>query len=179
MGATSMPRTNILISLICRTKLLNEPPAPSDSSSRERRHGGFMSSSGHSNPMNGTIGNLTASSIIIGEYNPQCSTQDIESAAAMLNLWGNLIAGVLGAITTPFWGKLSDRFGRIKPLAATSTVMFVSEIFMVMIAKFPDALPLGKPRFLLVPDQRVHWLIHPIVALLFLSWRWRHHMPQT
>lgn len=96
----------------------------------------------HDNPMNGTAANTTASFIIIGEYNPQCATNDVESAAAMLNLWGNLIAGILGAICTPFWGKLSDRFGRIRPLAATSTVMFVSEIFMVMIAKFPDALPL-------------------------------------
>jgi MFS family permease len=86
---------------------------------------------------------LSASSIIIGEYNPQCSIKEVESAAAMLNLWGNLIAGIIGAIATLFWGKISDQYGRVKPLAAAATVILVSDFVMVLIAKFPDVLPLN------------------------------------
>jgi MFS family permease len=69
--------------------------------------------------------------------------KEVESATAMFNLWTNLIAGVIAAAATPFWGKLSDHFGRVKPLAAVSTIVLASEVVMVLVAKFPDALPLG------------------------------------
>lgn len=83
------------------------------------------------------------SAIIIGDYNPQCATKDVESATAMFNLWGNLITGLIAAAVTPFWGKLSDHFGRVKPLAASTTIIFVSEVVVVLVAKFPDTLSLG------------------------------------
>ena len=43
-----------------------------------------------------------------------------------------------GAIAAPIGWKLSDRYGRIRPLAAASTVILVSEIIMIIIAKLPD-----------------------------------------
>ena len=45
--------------------------------------------------MDGTA-NYTAGAVVIGDYNPHCSIDSVESATAMLQLYGNLIAGVLG-----------------------------------------------------------------------------------
>ena len=132
MGATMMPKTNIVISLICR-KILSAHADLGDTMQTTRHHGaGTMAQA-----MDGTANN-TASSIVIGDYNPQCSIDSLESATAMLQLYGNLIAGILGAISAPTWGKLSDRYGRITPLAAASTVILLSEIMMIIIAKMPD-----------------------------------------
>ena len=132
MGATMMPRTNVVMSLICR-KILSAHADSGDTMQTIRRHGaGTMAQT-----MNGTADH-TAGTVVIGDYNPQCSIDSVESATAMLQLYGNLVAGILGAITAPIWGKLSDRYGRIRPLAAASTVILVSEIMMIMIAKLPD-----------------------------------------
>jgi MFS family permease len=145
MGATSMPRMNVMISLICRNILAKGMPADLQGSAnsgmqQKRQHGGMHSAAMN---MSTATGNFSSSAIIIGEYNPQCSFQQVESATAMFSLWGNLLAGTIAAVATPFWGKLSDRFGRVKPLAAATTVMLVSEIIMVLIAKYPDALSLN------------------------------------
>ena len=132
MGATMMPRTNIVISLICR-KVLSTHAHSGDAIKETRRHeAGTMAQA-----MDGTA-NYTAGAVVIGDYNPQCSIDSVESTTAMLQLYGNLIAGILGAIAAPIWGKLSDRYGRIRPLAAASTVILVSEIIMIILAKLPD-----------------------------------------
>lgn len=131
MGATTMPRTNIVISLICR-KVLSAHADSGDAMQDTRRHeAGTMAQA-----MNGTA-KYTAGAVVIGDYNPQCSIESVESATAMLQLYGNLIAGLLGAIAAPIGGKLSDRYGRIRPLAAASSVTLVSEIMMIIIAKLP------------------------------------------
>ncbi|KAF2488790.1 tetracycline-efflux transporter-like protein [Lophium mytilinum] len=135
MGATSMPRMNVLISLICRNIVTENTPASHDPMQGARRHADM--------DVGGAPSNQTSSAVIVGDYNPQCSVPEVESAAAMLNLWGNLIAGVLGAITLPFWGKLSDHYGRVKPLAASGTLILVSEVVMVLLATLPDSLSLN------------------------------------
>lgn len=89
------------------------------------------------------MGNYSTSAIVIGEHNPQCSIKEVESATAMLTLYGNLIAGILGAVFAPIWGKLSDRYGRIKPLAAASTVILASEAVNLLVAILPDAFSLN------------------------------------
>lgn len=93
--------------------------------------------------MNGMGQANSSSPIIIGEFNAQCSTDQVESATAIFTLYGNLIAGIIGALTAPLWGTLSDKFGRIKPLAAASTILWVSELVMVLVARLPDALPVN------------------------------------
>ena len=133
MGATMMPRTNIVISLICR-KILSAHVDSGNTMQHARRHeAGTMAQA-----MDGTPNNTAGAIVVIGDYNPQCSIDSVESATAMLQLYGNLIAGVLGAIAAPIGGKLSDRYGRIRPLAAASTVILASEIMMIVIAKLPD-----------------------------------------
>ncbi|KAL9585328.1 MAG: hypothetical protein Q9212_001587 [Teloschistes hypoglaucus] len=136
MGMTVMPRTNVIISLICRGILQDNEQKSMQHVSRHM--GGSAGASMGDMPTNGT-----ASSVVIGEHNAQCSTDKVESATAMLTLWGNLIAGILGAITAPLWGKVSDRYGRIKPLAAASTVFLAPEVIVVLIAKLPDAFSLN------------------------------------
>ena len=131
MGATMMPRTNIVISLICR-KILSAHADSRDAMHTRSHEAGTMAQA-----MDGTA-NYTAGAVVIGDYNPQCSIDSVESATAMLQLYGNLIAGILGAIAAPIGGKLSDRYGRIRVLAAASTVILVSEIMMIIIAELPD-----------------------------------------
>lgn len=157
MGATMMPRTNIVISLICR-KVLSAHADSGDAMQHTRRHGaGTMAQA-----MDGTA-NHTAGAVVIGDYNPQCSIDSVESATAMLQLYGNLIAGILGAIAAPIGGKLSDRYGRIRPLAAASTVILVSEIMMIIIAKLPDTFS-------------VNWIYITffLEGLRFVVWRLDH-----
>ena len=132
MGATMMPRTNIVVSLICR-KILSAHADSSDTMQHTRRaETGTMAQA-----MNVTA-NYSVGAVVIGDYNPQCSIDSVESATAMLQLYGNLIAGILGAIVAPIGGKLSDRYGRIRPMAAASTVTLVSEIMIIIVAKLPD-----------------------------------------
>ena len=129
-----MPKMNVVTSLLCRKIRASNPT----SMQHEPRHQGSSMSS-----MEGMAQNHTSSTVIIGEHNPQCSIDTVESATSMLMLYGNLIAGILGAITAPFWGKLSDRYGRVKLLAAASTIILGSETIVVLIAKLPDAFPLN------------------------------------
>lgn len=89
------------------------------------------------------MGNHSFNAVIIGDHNPQCSIKEVESAAALLNLYGNLIAGIIGALCAPLWGKLSDRYGRLKPLAAASTVVIFSELIGVLIVVLPDVFSLN------------------------------------
>jgi hypothetical protein len=181
---------NVIISLICRNVLNKGVSTKSESVPRyalqQKRHGGGMV--GASMSMENSTETHSATAIIIGDYNPQCSIKEVESATAMFNLWGNLIAGLIAGIATPFWGKLSDRFGRVKPLAAATTVMLLSEALMVLVAKFPDALPLSWVylTFVLEGVRSVELYAEPVdsiaernaVGRSYLLWRWRHHTPQ-
>jgi MFS family permease len=191
MGATSMPRMNVIISVICRnilaTGIPRPPEVPSEVVMLRARHGGGMS--GESMIMSNHNGTYSSSNITIGDYNPQCSIKEVESATAMFNLWGNLIAGIIAAIVTPFWGKLSDRFGRIKPLAAATTVMLFSEALMVLIAKYPDTLSLTWVylTFVLEGLRCIQFFLHfdilsankHVVALSYSLWLSYHHTLQT
>ncbi|KAI4123479.1 MAG: hypothetical protein LQ338_005243 [Usnochroma carphineum] len=114
MGMTVMPRTNVIISLLCRN-ILSE--IEDTSMQRVSRHMGASSTQS----MGGMVLNGTASSIVIGEHNAHCSTEKVESATAMLTLWGNLIAGILGAVTAPLWGKVSDSGTFILVMALASS----------------------------------------------------------
>jgi MFS family permease len=127
---------NVITSLICRNSLTARAPNSTPRSSHDMLHSPVMDTEGltrYSFP----------SVIVVGEYNPQCASKDVESATAMFNLWGNLIAGIIAAAATPFWGKLSDRVGRLKPLAAATCILNASEVLMVLVAKYPDSLSLS------------------------------------
>lgn len=143
MGATAMPRTNVIVSLVCRSVLSqhesNGGPSAFGDQQLSPRHGGVLSHTSQTFTATDDM-SMDPSAIMIGEYNPQCSFGEIESATAMITLWGNLVASALGAVTAPIWGKMSDRFGRIKPLAAVSTLILASEICVLVVATMPDRL---------------------------------------
>ncbi|MCJ1467856.1 Hippocampus abundant transcript 1 protein [Pseudocyphellaria aurata] len=144
MGATAMPKMNILISLICRNVLSQmSQSATAGSMQQTRSPHEAAGESGHSLQSGSGMGNFSVSAVVIGDHNPQCSIKEVESATALLNLYGNLIAGIIGALCAPLWGKLSDRYGRVKPLTAASIVVVLSELVGVLIAAAPDVFSLN------------------------------------
>ena len=56
-------------------------------------------------------------------------------------LYGNLIGGILSAITSPKLGALSDRYGRLRILAMTSAGFFLAEIVTIVAATYPEIFP--------------------------------------
>ncbi|KAI9665178.1 MAG: hypothetical protein M1831_002188 [Alyxoria varia] len=69
-----------------------------------------------------------------------CSSPVIESRVGSFMLAGNLIAGILSAVTSPKIGALSDRYGRKPLLCFTVVGSLVSELFTLLPASFPDTL---------------------------------------
>ncbi|KAI4125422.1 MAG: hypothetical protein LQ338_004255 [Usnochroma carphineum] len=114
MGMTVMPRTNVIISLLCRKIVFKTEDASTQHV--PRRMGGSSTRS-----MGDMLLNGKACSIIIVEHNAQCSMDKVESATAMLMLWGNLIAGIVGTVTAPLWGKVSDSGTLILVMALASS----------------------------------------------------------
>jgi MFS family permease len=138
MGALAMPRTNLILSLTCRnvlSEMLISVPAAGDMA-RDMMGGGASIAEA---PFP-TSASLAA--ILIGEHNDQCSIKEVEPATALLALWGNLVAGILGAIVTPVWGRLSVRYGRMKPLGAATTIMLLSQVVELLMAVLPDVFSL-------------------------------------
>lgn len=141
-----MPRMNVLISLICRNVLSQTSAQSTAAGSMQHSRSSHempASESGHSLQFGSRMGNYSINAVVIGDHNPQCSIKEVESATALLNLYGNLIAGIIGALCAPVWGKLSDRYGRLKPLAAASTIVVFSELISVLIAALPDVFSLN------------------------------------
>lgn len=78
--------------------------------------------------------------VMFGSDNPQCQIPEVQALVARFTLYGNLIGGILSAITSPKLGALSDRHGRGKILAFTALGMLVGETITVMAAKYPEMI---------------------------------------
>lgn len=76
----------------------------------------------------------------------QCrQSAEVEGASLALNLKISLAMGMLSAITTGFWGGLSDRYGRTLTLRVAMLGLTLSDIVYVCVGLFPQtSLPLGK-----------------------------------
>jgi MFS family permease len=138
-----MPQTNLILSLTCRnvlSEMLISVPVAGDVQSRDIARD--MMGGGASIAEAPFSTSASLATIVIGEHNDQCSIKGVESATALLALWGNLVAGILGAIVTPVWGRLSDRYDRIKPLGAATTIMLLSQVVEVLMAVLPDMFSL-------------------------------------
>ncbi len=127
MAMIMIPKTNLFVSLACRQvmgdgSMQQEMGASHNTSSadmghHDRRHMGMGSSM---------------------DQNENCLVPEVESGAAMLALWANLITGILAALVSPLVGKASDAFGRIKIMAACSVAIFTAELVVVLVASMPD-----------------------------------------
>lgn len=138
-----MPKMNVLISLICRNVLSAQATAAGSMQQSRSPHEVPAGESGQSMQSGAGVGNYSINAVVIGDYNSQCSIGEVESATALLTLYGNLIAGIIGALCAPVLGKLSDRYGRLKPLAAASTIIVFSELISVLMAALPDVFSLN------------------------------------
>jgi MFS family permease len=72
--------------------------------------------------------------------NPQCDIPEVSALATNFTLGLNLIAGILSAIAAPKLGALSDRYGRISILAATTCGGLLSEVVTIITAKYPETV---------------------------------------
>lgn len=110
-GGIVVPRLNLILSLICHEYF-------ADQSMKEPRF--------HFMP------------VILGNDNPQCQIPEVQSLVAKFTLYGNLIAGLLSAITSPKIGSLSDRYGRKRLIAFSISGMLAGEIITIIAATMPE-----------------------------------------
>ncbi|KAI4189752.1 MAG: hypothetical protein L6R41_001235 [Letrouitia leprolyta] len=82
--------------------------------------------------------NFCAMPVMFGGENPQCRIPTVQALASEFTLYGNVITGLLSAVTSPKLGSLSDRYGRTRMIAFVSTGMLVSEIITVLAARMPE-----------------------------------------
>lgn len=78
--------------------------------------------------------------VVLGVDNPQCQIPEVQSLVSRFTLYCNLAAGILSAITSPKLGSLSDRYGRKKVIAVTTSGMLFGEIITIAAATWPDAV---------------------------------------
>lgn len=112
-GGVMVPRLNLILDLICKKYF-------SDHSMKDPDF--------HFSP------------IILGDVNPQCQIPEIQALVSNFNLYGNLIAGILSAFTSPIFGSLSDRYGRTRIMAFSLVGMLINEVGFVLAATYPQKI---------------------------------------
>lgn len=81
--------------------------------------------------------------IVFGRNNDQCNAPEVQSRVYTFALIGNVIAGLLSAITSPKLGALSDRYGRRLVLCATTFGVLAGEVITILAAKNPETFPVN------------------------------------
>ncbi|KAL8804348.1 MAG: hypothetical protein Q9182_002630 [Xanthomendoza sp. 2 TL-2023] len=110
-GGVIVPKVNLIISLICREYFAQQ----------QSRNPEF-----HSMP------------VMFGTDNPQCRVPEVQARVSTFTLYGNVITGLLSAVTSPKLGALSDRVGRTRMIAFVSGGMLVTEVITILAARMPD-----------------------------------------
>lgn len=78
--------------------------------------------------------------VIFGVENPQCQIPEVQSLVSKFTRNGNVISGLLSAITSPRLGSISDRYGRTRMIALVSGGLLLSEIITVLAASMPETI---------------------------------------
>ncbi|KKY18248.1 putative tetracycline-efflux transporter [Diplodia seriata] len=81
--------------------------------------------------------------VVFGDENPQCRSAEVSAYVAEFTLIGNLLGGILCAVTSPKLGALSDRYGRLRIIIITSIGMLFGEVIVLCAATYPDTIPVG------------------------------------
>ncbi|KAL8782094.1 MAG: hypothetical protein Q9213_005705 [Squamulea squamosa] len=110
-GGVIVPKVNLILALICREYLAEE----------QLKHP-----------------NYRTMPVMFGIDNPQCRIPAVQSRVSEFTLYGNVITGLLSAITSPKIGAISDRFGRTRMIAFVSSGMLVTEVITILAARMPD-----------------------------------------
>ncbi|KAL8810942.1 MAG: hypothetical protein Q9223_001967 [Gallowayella weberi] len=110
-GGIIVPKVNLILSLICREYFAEQ----------QSKNPGF-----HSMP------------VMFGTDNPQCRIPVVQARVSMFTLYGNVITGLLSAVTSPKLGALSDRVGRTRMIGFVSCGMLVTEVITILAASMPD-----------------------------------------
>ncbi|KAL9606092.1 MAG: hypothetical protein Q9179_000718 [Wetmoreana sp. 5 TL-2023] len=110
-GGIIVPKVNLIVSLICRQYLADQQ---------------------FKDP------NYRAMPVMFGADNPQCQIPAVQSLVSNFTLYGNVITGLLSAVTSPKLGSLSDRYGRTRMIAFVSSGMLITEVITVLAARMPD-----------------------------------------
>jgi MFS family permease len=110
-GGIIVPKLNLILTLICREYIADQHEADPSSPSLP---------------------------ILFGDDNPQCRIPEVQARVAQFTLYGNLIGGLLSAVTSPKLGALSDRYGRTRVLSVIISGTLLGEILTILAAKYPD-----------------------------------------
>ncbi len=86
-----------------------------------------------------------------GEIDPRICKKDakVQAAAAKLQMMMSLCMGLLSALTTTFWGGMSDKWGRTRIMAIAFFGILINDIVLIATASYPYLVP-GGYRFLIV-----------------------------
>jgi MFS family permease len=76
--------------------------------------------------------------VLDGSDNPQCRIPEVQALVAKFTLYGNLMGGLLSAITSPKLGALSDRYGRLRIICCCASGALFGEIITIVVASYPD-----------------------------------------
>ncbi|KAL8647191.1 MAG: hypothetical protein Q9210_005700 [Variospora velana] len=110
-GGVIVPKVNLILSLICRE---------------------YFEEQQFKDP------NFSAMPVMFGADNPQCQIPAVQSRVSTFTLYGNVITGLLSAVTSPKLGSFSDRYGRTRMIAFVSSGMLVTEVITVLAARMPE-----------------------------------------
>jgi MFS family permease len=84
--------------------------------------------------------NGTTASISMDVYDARCSSAQVTAAVAFLSTYRDLTTGIIGAVTSYYLGKLSDRIGRVKIMALNGIGILVSGVVIILVVAFPTYL---------------------------------------
>ncbi|TFY57982.1 hypothetical protein EVJ58_g6698, partial [Rhodofomes roseus] len=74
---------------------------------------------------------------------------DVQQAVSRLSLTMLTTMGILGCLTTGFWGSISDRYGRTRIMSLAVVGMLITDVTFISTAKYSRLLP-GGMWFLLI-----------------------------
>ncbi|PCH08044.1 Major facilitator superfamily domain, general substrate transporter [Penicillium occitanis (nom. inval.)] len=111
VGGSVVPKINLVLSIVCRDYFADQKAKDPT---------------------------FTYLPVIFGEENDQCRIPQVQSNAAQILLYVNLISGFLSALVSPRLGDLSDRYGRMPLMSLCVAGTLISEVFVTFIAAYPD-----------------------------------------
>ncbi|KAI4227754.1 MAG: hypothetical protein L6R36_002174 [Xanthoria steineri] len=110
-GGIIVPKVNLIMSLICREYFAEQQ---------------LEDPNYHTMP------------VMFGTDNPQCRIPAVQSRVSLFTLYGNVITGLLSAITSPKLGSISDRYGRTRMIAFVSTGLLITDVITILAARMPE-----------------------------------------